>query len=665
MEAVRACNLVRAQGVAIALLPGALTIYLAFEAGGYFVGPTAVAVIVLFLALVVRILVTSHPGNGVGALVAVAVGTFALFGVWTLASGEWSDAPGRALIEFDRVLLYLLALLLFASLGGEAWRVRWIMRGMGLAAVVVCGAGLTSRLRPDLWPVTEGFLSARLDYPLTYVNSVGLLAAVGIVICLGMTSSERESPLARVLGAAALPVLGSTLLLTLSRGAIAAGALGLIIVMVLGRPRALLAGLVAAVPATVIAVTRTYQGDLLLSDNPLTRAAREQGEHIAVVVLLCAAGAALVRALLLASDGVAANIRLRVSTRRLVLGAGAAALVVIVAAGAVAVDVRTQYDRFVNSSPVTSDSAPADDRRSRLAQVQSNGRIDFWRVGFDEFKEIPLRGRGAGTYELSWERDRPNKVIVRDAHSLYAEVIAELGLVGLGLLVATLLAIILAAARRVHGPDRALFATALAAVVTWTVSAGADWHWEMPAVTLWLFALGGALLAREPESSLNRPILALIPRFAIAGVLCAVMAVVPLKLHGSQDRLTLAVSELARERCDRVTALAREASSAVGSRPQGYELLARCALEDGEHLLAIRMMNEAVRRDPYNWRPRYGLAVARARAGRDPRAAARAAFRFNPRENLTRQAVERFAGRVGARAWRRSSSDLEIQVPTV
>ncbi|HEV2776864.1 MAG TPA: O-antigen ligase family protein, partial [Solirubrobacteraceae bacterium] len=567
----------------------------------------------------------------------------------------------RALLEFDRTLLYLLALALFASLGGQAWRLRWMVGAMALAIVVVCAAALASRLLPDVLPATTSAADIRLNYPITYSNSLGLLAALGIVLCFGLTCSERASRPARVLAAAALPVLSAALLLTLSRGALAAAIIGLVVFLVVGHPRALAAGLAAAVPATTIAVTRTYDARLLFSANPLTQAARDQGEHIAVVLALCALGAAIVRALLLVSDRAVGELRVPPQTRRLVLGAGAGVLAVVVAAAAIAFDVRRQYEAFVDAPPVP--AATTDDVRSRLVQADNNGRLEFWRVAFGELEAQPLRGRGAGTFELSWERERRNSDFVRNAHSLYLEVMSELGLVGLALLAATLLAILIGLARRVRGPDRALFATILAACATWLVAAGADWHWELPAVTLWLFALGGTAIARVREQPVGRPILALVPRFAVAGALSAVMALVPLALHGSQGRLEKAIAQLERGRCERVETLARQSLNGVGVRPQGYELLARCALEMDDRSRAIRMIGEAIERDPENWRPWYGLAVVRARAGLDPRPAARSALRRNPNEPLAREAVRRFSVHANAGGWRRASRGLNILVP--
>ena len=112
----------------------------------------------------------------------------------------------------------------------------------------------------------------------------------------------RESRAARVLGAAVIPALASTLLLTLSRGAILAAVLGLVVFVVIGHPRSMACALLATVPATAIALVSTYSADLLVSDDPLTHAARDQGRNVAIVVALCVAGAALIRALLLRID---------------------------------------------------------------------------------------------------------------------------------------------------------------------------------------------------------------------------------------------------------------------------------------------------------------------------------------------------------------------------
>ncbi len=79
-----------------------------------------------------------------------------------------------------------------------------------------------------------------------------------------------------------------------------------------------------------------------------------------------------------------------------------------------------------------------------------------------------------------------------DAHGLYPETLGELGLVGLILLVTALVAILAGLAVRIRGKDRTVYAALFAATLAWMLAAAVDWHWEMPVVTLWLFAAGGA-----------------------------------------------------------------------------------------------------------------------------------------------------------------------------
>ena len=54
----------------------------------------------------------------------------------------------------------------------------------------------------------------------------------------------------------------------------------------------------------------------------------------------------------------------------------------------------------------------------------------------------PVLGTGAGTYEFTWLRKTPIGGTVRDAHSLYLEMGAESGIVGLLLSLALVVALL-------------------------------------------------------------------------------------------------------------------------------------------------------------------------------------------------------------------------------
>ncbi len=133
-----------------------------------------------------------------------------------------------------------------------------------------------------------------------------------------------------------------------------------------------------------------------------------------------------------------------------------------------------------------------------FGQLSGAGRHDFYRVAVDAFGEKPLLGHGAGTYQFSWEQLRSISIPVRDAHSLYLEAFAELGLVG-GLLVLALVGTLLwtgfAAWRAARGSQRELYAALLAAALAFAVGAAIDWFWEIAALGAVFFLASGVLVA--------------------------------------------------------------------------------------------------------------------------------------------------------------------------
>ena len=167
----------------LAVLPGLLTVYFGFSAGGYFAGSTGVAAVVVWIALAVRISLADSPAGGLSRLLGVAAAVLALFTVWALVSSAWSDSSSRALIEFDRALLYLGLLLLFGSVARTEGAMEWALRAQ-LAAFTTVGAfALLSRVLPHVVTISNDIAADRLSYPLTYWNALGLHAAFGVVLC--------------------------------------------------------------------------------------------------------------------------------------------------------------------------------------------------------------------------------------------------------------------------------------------------------------------------------------------------------------------------------------------------------------------------------------------------------------------------------------------------
>jgi peptidoglycan/LPS O-acetylase OafA/YrhL len=131
---------------------------------------------------------------------------------------------------------------------------------------------------------------------------------------------------------------------------------------------------------------------------------------------------------------------------------------------------------------------------SRLAAAGSN-RAAYWRVAVRSWADHPVRGEGAGSFSVTWLRERDLAERVRNAHSIELETASELGLVGLALLALAFGAVALAARRLLTG-DAALAVGPAAALLAWLLHASVDWDWQMPALTGVAAILAGLVIAR-------------------------------------------------------------------------------------------------------------------------------------------------------------------------
>jgi hypothetical protein len=325
--------------------------------------------------------------------------------------------------------------------------------------------------------------------------------------------------------------------------------------------------------------------------------------------------------------------------------------------------VHRQYDVFVKRT----EPKETGDLRTRLTDPSSNGRVDEWTVAIDGWRAERLHGTGAGTYQILWNRDRPYDTIIVDGHSLYAEVLGELGIVGLLLVLGTIFTLLAGAALRIRGPDRALYAAAFAVLLTWGLRAGLDWDWEMPVVTLWVFCAGGAVLAtprpgsglspEEEERRLGDP-----PRLlrVVLALGCLLVAITPLHMAQSQARLDSAVRAFKHGDCNRAIDQAVSSVEAEQVRPEPRLVLTYCDLRQGQPTLALRQIQAAVDRDPDNWQLRYVLAVNRALLGRDPHPELRRARELNPREPIVKAGLRRFRRAHTPKQWQRRAQRARL-----
>jgi O-antigen ligase len=611
---------------ATTLLPGALVVYFSFNDGGFFPGPPALVAVLLALLLAGRLLlgIDGGPARGSGGRLRTAlVVLFAAYAAWVLASGLWSGSWERAFIALDYVLVYGLGFALFAvSVRGSA-DVRWVMRGLALGAVAVCGFAFLSRVLPSVWSAPLSQDTPRLSYPLTYWNALGLLAALGIILCVGLTCDDREPRVVKALSAMALPMLGVTLLLTFSRGPIFAGGVGLIAYVLLARPRPLLSAAVVVGPAATIAVIIAYRATSLAQILNGSSMQASQGHHVAVVVGLSSLAAGVGR---LATAGTDPYLLRLGQNRRPVTpsvaraawaATGCLAVVASLALGLPSM-VTTEYHRFIQG-----DVLPSQPKlRDRLTSIGADGRVTLWKVSIRDFEAAPLAGTGAGTYALEYAAHRQYASQVINAHSLYFENLGELGVIGVGLLGCLVIGSLLAVGQRTRKPERTLYAAALAAALVWTIHAGFDWDWQMPAVSIPAIVLAGA--------SLGRPRSARTPgRRPVFAIIVLILAIVPALVAVSEHHLDAGLAGVARNDCATATLEAKSSLTPIGFRSSPHEILAYCHAARGERAAALAEIAAAVKDDPQNWEPRYGLSIVLAIAGRDPRSALLAASARN------------------------------------
>jgi len=635
-------------GALLALAPAAV-VYLSFKAGGYFPSAPGVVAIVLLQALVLRTTLAARPFEGYSRALGVPLAALTLLAAWMLLSGLWAHATARVLDAYDRALLYVLALALFGAFRYTRARMSWLMRALLVGLGAVCVIGLISRLLPHTWPTTNAFFASRLNYPLTYWNAEGMIAAMALILGFHLVADPREHAGVRVLGAMLLPAVGATLLLTFSRGSLGVAALGLLAYCLLTRLHTLPTALLVAVPTVGVAMRSAWDATALASLHPTGPLGVSQGHHVAIVVGLCTIAAGVLRAALLPVDRRLARWgpvrhppprRVRV---RIGLAVGALVLVAALAAGAGGL-VHREYDKFVKG---TSEKQVAQ-TRERLTDPANNGRLPLWTAALDIYRAHKLRGTGAGTYQQYYPRVRSETQYVTDAHSLYLQSLAELGLVGGALMALVVGGILVGLALRIRGPDRGVYAALFAVALAWAVHQAVDWDWQMPAVTLVVFVLAGLGLARPRDGGVG--LRGLPAGRTIVALAWLVVAVAPLLVSTSYASLQHAGRELQRGECQAAKRQALSSLSLSAERPQAYAIVGVCDLQLGFAPAAVAAMRLAAHYERQSWEDWYWLAIAEAAAGIDPREAAGRALALNRLEPML-QSAERRLRAGGPRQW--------------
>ncbi len=447
----------------LTLLTAAIFCFITFFAGGGLppVQQATTTEIILTLgcgALVAGAVLLTPPGRRVYGL--WSVGLLLAFAALSALSVVWSVQPDASWQNAGLMFAYSAVFGAAVALARAAPG-RWpaILGGVTLAAVIVCGYALLTKVFPARLDAHD--IYARLQAPYGYWNATGLTAAMGVIGCMWLGARRSGHALLSALAYPAIGLLLLTLMLAYSRGALFALALGLAlwfcIVPLRLRGAALL--LTGAAGAGLV-VAWDFSRHALSADSIALHARVLAGRQLGVLVV------AMLVVLTLA------GVAIRFSTDRRGSGdspgfsaqarrtAGAVllsilALAVIAFAGALAASHRGLPGSISHGfhSLTNPHAAVPPNTPGRLTAIGSV-RARYWNEALKVFQAHPALGAGARSYGTARLRYRTEDLEANDAHGFIVQTLSDLGLVGLAIALALLATWMAAAGRATHPFNR-------------------------------------------------------------------------------------------------------------------------------------------------------------------------------------------------------------------
>lgn len=591
--------------------------------GGYFPTSWGWAGLGLAWPLGVAIVLSGGypPMSRVAAAYLIAISGLLL---WIALSCFWSVQPWESALEAERVLIYVLgaAFVLLVARRADGG----VYRAILLAIVAVAAYGLGTRLFPDRLGVVDPIANYRLAEPIGYWNGLAVFAAMGTLLAIGTAINGRSSILSGG-SAAALPLLVVTQYFAFSRASWIALAGGLLIAIVVDtrRLRFVTHVLALSVPSIAAMLIASRQTPLTHIGAPLPEATHSGHRFALILIAFIALSGAVGVAAALAERTISIAPRLRQAYAVLLAAAAATCmLAVFVAAGSPWSLASRAYDSFTSTAYVPPETAGnATNLDTRLFSFSGNGRAQFWRVAWAEYRSNPWLGSGSGTFQSFWLPKPKVAVPVHDAHGLYIETLAELGPIGLALILSLVALPLIAAAGARRSP---LTAGATGAYLAFFIHAGVDWDWELGGVTLVAVSCGALLVSLRPRQIDTPP-----RRF---GTIAALGVLVPLTLFAfvatfGNSSLAGSKSALRKQDWPRAEQLARRASRWTPWSPEPWTALGEAQLGAGDRISARVSFRRALTHGRDDWEAWLGLA--RATSGATRASALAEARRLNAR----------------------------------
>jgi O-antigen ligase len=263
-----------------------------------------------------------------------------------------------------------------------------------------------------------------------------------------------------------------------------------------------------------------------------------------------------------------------------------------------------------------------------LAARGSEPRSAYWDVTLHEIVRQPLLGSGAGTWRQVWLEHRHVENAALNAHSLYLEVLSEVGPVGLALILIGLLAPLVAAVR---ARRETRVPTIAAAYSAFLLHLGVDWNWQISAALLCGLLLAGALLRATCDSA--SPARRKVPRLAATASATALIVAGSVVWAGGYFT-SRAQEQLRSAQWAGALRDARKAQRLVPWSAEPWRLRGQAQLAEGRTDDALRSFRRGLDLDPNNaelWLALAGVATGAEQRLAHKRQAQLDPLRFKPR----------------------------------
>jgi hypothetical protein len=625
------------QALAVWLLGFGLVVFLGLNGGGYAPVVRDQLGIAVWWGVLLGLAVGALPLNRLRYGSWLAIGLLGAYVGWVALSLIWTDATHNTVEDVGKAVTYLGVFTLALSIRGEKGA-RRMVSALGAGIAVIAIVALISRLHPA-WVPAAGETAVlfksnrfRLAYPLGYWNANASLIAIGLPLLIYAACSARHS-ITRALAAAALPALALTVYFTFSRGGTLAAVFGVLVFLALAHDRLPKAATVffSSVGA-VILIAAAHQRHAL-DEGFANAAAHHQGDQILVMTLVVCLGVGLIQAGFMTALKYGRRPAWTSPSRRtslIALGGTAAVLVIAAVALGGPGKASNAWHEFKAAKNTAHGAA-------RLDSFSSNGRWPLWESALEENASAPMAGRGAGSFEGWWAQHRHGELgFVEDAHSLYLETLAELGLVGFALLIGFLAWVFIAGGRlyrRASNRRRTQLAAALAGCAAFCLGSAYDWLWQIAVLPI-AFLLLASVLVGAGERRRSKPL----PIFArLGGVAVSIAAMVAIAIPlSSALALQKSQSEFRSGNLSGALSQAADARRATPFVAQPWIQEALVFEAQGQSSAALRSAREATRVEPKEWRAWVVRSRLEAKIGHA--AAALAAYRrarnLNPDSQL-------------------------------